>query len=87
MATKNHNNIVIGLTCFCSSCTLELRPANCDDMNGDLAHCKKCGITKIQIGISIHSNSAENMRNCYEQMKTHRGLIKKLLAERNPSEQ
>ena len=84
MPHENPNRIVIGLVCFCSKCTTEIRPAACDDMNGDDSTCKKCGYTEIQIGISVHSNSMENLRHCYDQMKEHRDLIKKLLSERNP---
>ena len=78
--------VVVALTCFCLRCTSELRSAGCDDMNGNMIYCKKCGKdVKMQIGISIHSNSVEDMRHCYEQMNIHRDLIKNLLAERNPS--
>jgi len=81
---KRNDKIVIGLACFCSKCISELKMANCEDMNGDEATCKKCGDTTIQIGISVHSNSKENLRYCYEQMKEHHGLIRTLLSERNP---
>ncbi|KKM54856.1 hypothetical protein LCGC14_1553100 [marine sediment metagenome] len=85
MAHRNSNRIVIGLVCFCSKCTAELKPAACDDMNGDDVTCKKCGHTvEIQIGISVHSNSMENLRRCYDQMKESHDLIKELLSERNP---
>ena len=86
MKYRTGNKIVIGLSCFCSKCASELRSATCDDMNGNPAFCKSCSkSTTIQIGISVYSNSIENLQCCYEQMKEHHGLIKKLLSERNPS--
>ncbi len=84
--SRMENNIVIGLSCFCSKCASELRSATCDDMNGNPAFCDSCSkLTTIQIGISVYSNSVENLQYCYEQMKEHHHLIKKLLSERNPS--
>ena len=83
---RKDNKIVIGLSCFCTKCASELKSATCDYMNGDPAFCDSCDTpTTMQIGISVYSDSVANLQYCYDQMREHHDLIKKLLSERNPS--
>lgn len=78
------NDVVIGLAVFCTRCMSVVRPADCDDMNGDVIVCKTCGEhSNSVVGFTVHTDSKEMLEHTHDEMRKHRNLVTELLAERS----
>ena len=82
----NDNDIIIGVSMFCTKCTTAIRPATCDDMNGDMIDCPRCQ-AKMEgvVGLSVVAKTAELLQFAYVEMQKNKQGIKEFLSERNPT--